>query len=70
VSPNGGALDNMADSHTHTHTHAHVARTSDMGAAFLGLIIGAIALFLLVGSIVMLTNRHYAGEKAVAGAEK
>jgi hypothetical protein len=41
-----------------------------MGAAFLGLVIGAIALFLILGSIVMLTNRHYAAEKAVAGAEK
>ena len=58
----------MADSHTHS--HAHVAHSSDMGAAFLGLVIGAIAIFLLLGSIVMLTNRHYAGEKAVAGAEK
>lgn len=60
----------MADTHTHTHSHAHVDHSSDMGAAFLGLVIGAIALFLLLGSIVMLTNRHYAGEKAVAGAEK
>jgi hypothetical protein len=41
-----------------------------MGAAFLGLIIGAIALFLLLGSIVMLTNRHYASERPAAGAER
>jgi hypothetical protein len=41
-----------------------------MGAAFLGLIIGLVALFLLLGSIVMLTNRHYAGEKSAASAER
>jgi hypothetical protein len=41
-----------------------------MGAAFAGLIIGALALLLLLGSIVILTNRHYAKEKAAAGAER
>lgn len=41
-----------------------------MGAAYLGLVIGAIALFLLLGSIVVLTNRHYANEKPAAGAER
>lgn len=61
----------MADTKTHAHTHTrHVAHGSDMGAAFLGLVIGLVALFLLLGSIVMLTNRHYAGEKAAAGAER
>jgi len=55
---------------THTHSQTHVAHGSDMGAAYLGLVIGAIALFLLIGSIVMLTNRHYANEKPAAGAEK
>jgi hypothetical protein len=34
-----------------------------MFAAFAGLVIGAIALFLILGSIVMLTNRHYANER-------
>jgi len=58
----------MAD--THTHSQTHVEHGSDMGAAYLGLVIGAIALFLLIGSIVMLTNRHYANEKPAAGAEK
>lgn len=58
----------MAD--THTHSHTHVAHGSDMGAAYLGLVIGAIALFLLLGSIVVLTNRHYANEKPAAGAER
>ena len=67
----------MADTHTHTHPHApagtagtHVARRSDMGAAFAGLVVGVIALLLLVGAIVMLTNRHYAAEKPAAGAER
>jgi hypothetical protein len=41
-----------------------------MGAAFAGLIIGALALLLILGSIVMLTNRHYANEKAAAGTER
>ena len=59
----------MADTHTHSHT-THVARSSDMGAAFAGLVIGAIALLLLLGTIVKLTNRHYAEEKTTAGAER
>ncbi|HKN67670.1 MAG TPA: hypothetical protein VJW73_15400 [Gemmatimonadaceae bacterium] len=62
----------MADTHTHPHTHSgtHVAHRSDMGAAFAGLVIGAIALLLILGTIVMLTNRHYASEKPAAGAER
>jgi hypothetical protein len=35
-----------------------------MAAAFTGLLVGAVALLLLIGSIVMLTNRHYANEQA------
>jgi hypothetical protein len=62
----------MADTHSHIHAPgAHVAHRSDMGAAFAGLVIGAVALLLLLGAIVMLTNRRYAAEKrASAGAEK
>ena len=62
----------MADTHTHPHAHAgtHVAHRSDMGAAFAGLVIGTIALLLILGTIVMLTNRHYAAEKPAAGAER
>jgi hypothetical protein len=41
-----------------------------MGAAFAGLIIGVLALLLVIGAIVMLTNRHYAAEKPAAGAER
>ena len=65
----------MADTHSPAHAPhaahaAHVAHGSDMGAAFSGLIIGAIALLLILGSIVMLTNRHYENEKPAAGAER
>ena len=64
----------MADHHSSAHaahaTHGHVARGSDMFAAFAGLVIGAIALFLLLGSIVMLTNRHYAAERGAQSAER
>ena len=63
----------MVDTHSPAHTtrdrHAHAAR-SDMFAAFAGLVIGAIALFLLLGSIVMLTNRHYAAERKAAATER
>jgi hypothetical protein len=42
--------------------------SSDMKAAFRGLIIGAIALLILVVTIVKVTNRIYAGEKPAAEA--
>lgn len=61
----------MADTHSpHVPHGTHAVHGSDMGAAFAGLIVGAIVLLLLLGSIVMLTNRHYANEKATAGAER
>ena len=41
---------------------------SDMRAAFTGLIVGAIAILAVVVTIVMLTNRSFAGHKAEAGA--
>lgn len=41
---------------------------SDMKAAFMGLIFGAIALLILVVTIVKLTNHRYAGEKPAAEA--
>jgi hypothetical protein len=41
-----------------------------MFAAFAGLVVGAIALLLLLGTIVLLTNRHYAHEKTAASAER
>ena len=59
----------MADTHHPSHAHAHSPRSSDMGAAFVGLVGGAIVILLILGSIVMLTNRHYAAEKGGAAAE-
>jgi hypothetical protein len=52
------------------HSHPPATHGSDMSAAFAGLIIGALALLLILGSIVKLTNRHYANEKPAAGAER
>jgi hypothetical protein len=52
----------MADTHSHPPT-SHAAHRSDMGAAFAGLVIGAIALLILLGTIVKLTNQHYEAEK-------
>ena len=64
----------MADTHSRPHADApagtHVAHRSDMGAAFAGLVIGVVALILILGTIVMLTNRHYAAEKPAAAAER
>jgi hypothetical protein len=59
----------MADTHSHQHT-THAAHGSDMGAAFAGLVIGAIALLLILGAIVKLTNKHYESEKPAAAAER
>jgi hypothetical protein len=42
--------------------------SSDMKAAFMGLIFGAIALLVLVVTIVKLTNAKYAGEKSAVEA--
>ena len=43
-------------------------RSSDLGAALTGLIVGAVALFIIVFTIVKLTNSSYAGEHAEAPA--
>lgn len=43
---------------------------SDMKAAFLGLIIGAIVVFGILRTIVALTNAHYAHEKPAAEATR
>lgn len=54
----------MAD-HNDSHSHG-----SDMKAAFLGLIIGAIVLFAIVRTIVAMTNAKYAHEQPAAAATK
>jgi hypothetical protein len=46
---------------------------SDRKAAYSGLIFGVVAMFIMVYTIVTLTNKHYAGEKgakAAAGTTK
>jgi hypothetical protein len=39
-------------------------KSRDLGAAFAGLVLGGSVLFLLVLTIVWLTNRHYEGKEA------
>ena len=39
-------------------------KTTDLSAALTGLILGAVTLFLLLTSIVMMTNAHYRGKEA------
>ncbi len=57
------AHDTQHDAHAQT-------QGSDMKAAFLGLIIGAIVLFGVLRTIVALTNAKYANEKPAAEATK
>jgi len=45
----------------------HHPPSSDMGAAFVGLIGGALFIGAILLGIVVLTNRHFANEKAEAG---
>jgi hypothetical protein len=47
-----------------SHTPAH---GSDKGAGFTGLIVGALFVGLILYSVVLLTNRHFAGEKGEKG---
>jgi uncharacterized protein (DUF983 family) len=50
-----------------TDTHdSHAAHASDMKAGFLGLIIGAICVFVILFSIVKITNAHFAHEQPAA----
>jgi len=52
------------------HAHGSHAHGSDMKAAFLGLVLGAIALFGIIYTIVHLTNASYAHEKPGAAATR
>ena len=45
----------------------HHPPSSDMGAAYAGLIGGALFIGAILFGIVVLTNRHFANEKAEAG---
>ena len=44
----------------------NASHSGDKSAGFTGLILGAIALFVILFSIVRLTNAHYNNEKAEA----
>ena len=44
-------------------------KKTDLSAALTGLVLGAVTLFLLLTSIVMMTNAHYR-DKAAAEAHK
>jgi hypothetical protein len=39
-------------------------KKSDLSAALTGLVLGAVTLFLLLTSIVLLTNAHFRGKEA------
>ena len=41
-----------------------VKKRTDFGAAFTGFILGAVTLFLVITSIVLLTNAHFRGKHA------
>ena len=45
-------------------------KKTDLSAALTGLVLGAVTIFLILTAIVMMTNAHYRGEKATAGAEQ
>jgi len=49
--------------------HDHATGGSDKGAAFTGLIGGAILIGVILYGIVLLTNQHFAGEKAEHGGK-
>ncbi len=40
-------------------------KKTDLSAALTGLILGVVSLFLLLTSIVIMTNAHYRGKEAV-----
>ena len=43
-------------------------KKTDLSAALTGLVLGAVTIFLLLSSIVLMTNAHYRGEKAEGGS--
>ena len=57
----------MANQTHHDASHAH-APNVDKPAAYLGLVTGVIFLLVVVVTIVSLTNKKYAGEKAEGAA--
>ena len=51
-------------------TDSHLSPSSDMKAAFTGLVLGAVVIFFILYGIVRLTNAHYASEPPAAGASQ
>ncbi len=47
---------------------SHSAAPSDRKAAFTGLIVGAVAVFIILFAVVMLTNASHAGEEGAKAA--
>lgn len=47
--------------------HNHVAPGADKAPAFVGLIVGGIAIFAILYGTVLLTNRQFAGHAAPGG---
>jgi hypothetical protein len=45
-------------------------KKTDLSAALTGLVLGAVTIFLLLSSIVLMTTAHYRGEKAEGGASE
>ncbi len=43
-------------------------KKTDLSAALTGLVLGAVTIFLLLSSIVMMTNAHYRGLEKAEGA--
>jgi hypothetical protein len=59
-----------ADHHATDH-HEKAHSGPDTGAAFTGLVVGAVLLFALLSTIVTITTKHYeAIEKPAAGAQQ
>jgi hypothetical protein len=45
-------------------------KKTDLSAALTGLVLGAVTLFLLLTSIVLLTNAHFRGKEAAEATRK
>ena len=61
-------MSHHVDAHGATHTTTVTTHGSDMGAAYMGLIVGTIALLAVVITIVMLTNRKFEGHEGAPPA--
>ena len=45
-----------------------IKKKTDLSAALTGLVLGAVTIFLLLSSIVLMTNAHYRGLEKAEGA--